>query len=590
MSSLIDTTTAYKSIEGQTVVYYALVGLLIVVVASAGILAAVPPISRDALTHHLAVPKLYLEHGGIYEIPSIDFSYYPMNLDLLYLIPLYFGNDIIPKYIHFMFALLTAGLIYHYLAKRLGAIWGLLGALFFLSLPVIVKLSITVYVDLGLIFFSSAALFTLIRWTESRFRLKFLILAAVCCGLALGVKYNGLIVLFILTLFVPYIYIVESKNSGIRAVLKKKEATTIHQMKAIGYCLLFFGIAVVIFSPWLLRNYAWKGNPVYPLYNSFFSRLNASAGDIQKVKIPGDSAELANVSPKKSPTHWGPLAIRKVIYEESWWEIALVPIRIFLQGQDDNPRFFDGKLNPLLLLLPILAFIPFRSGSVALGDDKKILAAFMVLFILYAFLQIDMRIRYVAPIIPPAVILTVYGLHRLAAAIAERWKYASNWLTPGIMLVLATIFLTYNGIYIFRQFEYVKPFTYLSGQASRAEYIVKYRPEYTVIQYINHNLPQSSKIMALFLGNRGYYFNREVMFGDNLFKKIVKQGDSPSIIRDRLRQMGLTYLVIRYDLFNHWAKSQFNNDEKRRLQRFFAEFVTPLLSHSGYGLYALKNT
>ena len=68
------------------------------------VLASVPPVDRDALTHHLAVPKLYLKHGGIYAIPAIPFSYYPMNLDLLYLIPLYFGNDIIPKYIHFAFA------------------------------------------------------------------------------------------------------------------------------------------------------------------------------------------------------------------------------------------------------------------------------------------------------------------------------------------------------------------------------------------------------------------------------------------------------------------------------------------------------
>ena len=57
------------------------------------ILASVPPVSRDALTHHLTIPKMYLAHGGIYEIPSIQFSYFPMNLDLLYLSALYFKQD-----------------------------------------------------------------------------------------------------------------------------------------------------------------------------------------------------------------------------------------------------------------------------------------------------------------------------------------------------------------------------------------------------------------------------------------------------------------------------------------------------------------
>jgi hypothetical protein len=118
------------------------------------LLCSVPPVSKDALVHHLAVPKLYLRHGGMYEIPFMPFSYFPMNLDLLYLIPLYFGNDIVPKFIHFGFALLTAWLIFNYLKKRINTAYALLGVIFFLSIPIIVKLSITVYVDLGLLCFA----------------------------------------------------------------------------------------------------------------------------------------------------------------------------------------------------------------------------------------------------------------------------------------------------------------------------------------------------------------------------------------------------------------------------------------------------
>ena len=174
--------------------------LLALVIVSIILLSLVPPVSRDALTHHLAVPKLYLQQGGIHEIPSIPFSYYPMNLDLLYILPLYLQNDILPKFLHFSFGLLTAWLIFVYLRKRLDNLWALFGALFFLSLPLVVKLSISVYVDLGLVFFSTASLMSIFRWMESRFKLKFLVMAAIWCGLALGTKYNALIILFILTL------------------------------------------------------------------------------------------------------------------------------------------------------------------------------------------------------------------------------------------------------------------------------------------------------------------------------------------------------------------------------------------------------
>ncbi|MBU4010576.1 MAG: phospholipid carrier-dependent glycosyltransferase, partial [Proteobacteria bacterium] len=141
-----------------------LAGLTTILIISILILSSVPPVSRDALTHHLAVPKLYLTHGGIYEIPSLAFSYYPMNLDLMYLIPLYFGNDIAPKYIHFFFGLLTALLVFGHLKKRIDKTYALFGAIFFLSIPVIVKLSITAYVDLGLVFFSTASIIFLFKW------------------------------------------------------------------------------------------------------------------------------------------------------------------------------------------------------------------------------------------------------------------------------------------------------------------------------------------------------------------------------------------------------------------------------------------
>ena len=116
-------------------------------------------------------------------------------------------------YLHFAFALLTALLIFFYLRDRIGTTYGLLGFLLFISTPVILRLSITVYVDLGLIFFSTAALLAFIKWLEDDFRLRHLIIAAVSCGLALGTKYNGLITFFLLTLFIGLAYSLKNRYS-----------------------------------------------------------------------------------------------------------------------------------------------------------------------------------------------------------------------------------------------------------------------------------------------------------------------------------------------------------------------------------------
>jgi len=107
-------------------------GLLICgLIAAMMVLSLVPPTDRDGLTHHLYVPKLYLKYGGMIELPAIEFSYYPMNLDLLYIIPLYFGNDILPKFIHMMFGLFSAAFVYRYLSKRISSEMALGGAAFF---------------------------------------------------------------------------------------------------------------------------------------------------------------------------------------------------------------------------------------------------------------------------------------------------------------------------------------------------------------------------------------------------------------------------------------------------------------------------
>ena len=112
----------------------AILGIAIfLILLSEFILNLTPPTARDALIHHLAIPKLWLKNGGFYEMPWADFSYFPMNIDLLYMIPLYLQKDFLANFIHMGFGIATALLIYRYLNKRTGPISGLLGVLIFIS-------------------------------------------------------------------------------------------------------------------------------------------------------------------------------------------------------------------------------------------------------------------------------------------------------------------------------------------------------------------------------------------------------------------------------------------------------------------------
>jgi len=167
---------------------------IVVFFCSEIILNLTPPISRDALIHHLAIPKLWLRHGGFYETPWANYSYYPMNINLLYLVCLYFKNDIAPKFIHLAFGLGTGWLIYLYLKQRFDRNWALLGMVIFITTPIVIWLATSAYIDLGMTFFTTASVLAFVRWRDSEYKqFKWLFISSFCMGIAIGSKYNALI-------------------------------------------------------------------------------------------------------------------------------------------------------------------------------------------------------------------------------------------------------------------------------------------------------------------------------------------------------------------------------------------------------------
>lgn len=539
--------------------FIVLSGLVFVLIFSIIILASVPPVSKDALVHHLAIPKLYLEHGAIYEIPFMIFSYYPMNLNLLYLIPLYLGNDIAAKFIHFSFALLTAWLIFDYLKRRINFTYALLGVIFFLSVPIIVKLSITVYVDLGLIFFTTASLLLLLKWIETHFRMRYLIFSGILCGLAAGTKYNGLIALLLLTLFVPYLY--SRCAQGVRPGF----------FRAAGFGVLFIMVALLFFSPWMIRNYLWTNNPIFPLYDGWFNPQL----DTGRMSV-------------------GLFTFRSSMFHENWWQMALLPIRVFFQGQDGNPQYFDGKLNPFLFFLPFFAFYQIRKDPRVIRDEKKILLTFVVLFFAFAFFSSSLRIRYISPIIPPLVILSIFGMRKMVEVVLGLGPmYLRNMGFAAVFLVLS-FSLWQNAWYILDHYKYVDPFNYLYGNLSRDEYIDKYRLEYPVMRYINKDLPYDARILFIYIGNRGYYCDREYIFdmsyNRSTLRQLVKGSSDPETILMGLKNMGITHLLIRYDIFDKWVMTNFTRRDRGVMKAFFKKYVKLLFFKWGYGVSQLESS
>jgi 4-amino-4-deoxy-L-arabinose transferase-like glycosyltransferase len=521
------------------------------------ILALTPPIARDALIHHLAIPKLWIMHGGFYEIPWAVYSYYPMNLDLLYLVPLYFGNDIIPHFIHMGFGIGTAVIIYYYLKGRLNHIAGLSGALIFISTPIIIRLSTMAYVDLGLVFFITASILAFLRWRESEYRHhKWFLISSVAMGLALGTKYNALVAWFFFTLALVFIY---SRDSG-------------NQWKAVMYGLIFFVISLIVFSPWLIKNIILTGNPLYPLFAGIF---NSNAG--------GESGTYSIAS---GYSHLSMFKIREMLYGENLWEILLIPARIFFQGQDNSARYFDGVLNPILII-----FVPFAFIKKDMKTEKMFFLVFSVFFILITFFLDEIRIRYILPVIPFLVILTVMGLVNIFAWLTERESLLLRICTSGLVFFLIAL-LSMNIIYIKKYYIKIDPVNYLLKKESRDNFIGRHDSSYPAMMYINKNTARDSRIRLILLAGRGYYLDRiyqeDPSLGIDIIRGMIDHSGNDRTFRNYLNSLGCSHIFMRYDLFRQFLDDNYSPATVNQISQRMGKFLEIVYNTNGYAVFKVK--
>jgi hypothetical protein len=276
------------------------------------------------------------------------------------------------------------------------------------------------------------------------------------------------------------------------------------------------------------------------------------------------------------------------VFNESLIETLTIPIRIFFQGQDDNPRLFDGKLNPYLFIFPFFAIFHVKKAKKPFEKiERTVLLGFSILFILFVFFQTDMRIRWMGPAIPPLVILSTLGIHHLTGAIADSAQRGKAVFALGVMGAVLVWLLGQNLTYIVEQFRVIDPVSYIAGNLSRDQYIQKYRAEYEVIRYANEHLLPGEKIFCLFMGGRIYYSDRDMIQGDDFFRATMLRSSSASDLSQRLRRMDVKHLLVRIDVLNGFADG-FDADARKRLDSFFMSEVEPVFVSHGYGLFKLK--
>ncbi|MBI4613225.1 MAG: hypothetical protein HY720_06400 [Planctomycetes bacterium] len=223
----------------------ALAALALLVLAA--LLGGLAPIHHgDALAGYCLVPKIYARAGGI-EPPPIVHASYPMYFPLLHVLPLAWGLDSGAKGLGFLAGLLMLLATYRLgrrLFPELAPVWLLCGVAVLYGNPIVVEEAAAGLPDPGLVLYVTLALLSAcLALGGVRGALA---LSGLFGGLAAGTKYTGLYFLA-----VPV---------AAGAVLWWRGRSRASLARAALAAL----VALVVASPWYLRNWIRHGNPIHP--------------------------------------------------------------------------------------------------------------------------------------------------------------------------------------------------------------------------------------------------------------------------------------------------------------------------------------
>lgn len=478
-------------------VWLVLVGLLCLL----GALAPVAGADWDGMAYHLAVPKIYLQHHHMLFLPWMSHSNFPSATEMLYLLGLALRGQALAKLFHFGFAALTAIAVYCWAKSTYGKTMGLLAAVVFASVPLILWESTVPYNDLSFALYCLLAVWALWRTREGNAK-GWIILSGLLAGLALGTKaLAGFLVVFaILAILWP------------RRSEEPTENT--HPSRATALALWLLPV-ILVAAPWYIRSYVWTGNPVYPFFYNIFGGQYWS---------PTLAADYATAQAKFGMGHGVP------------WLFAL-PWTLTMYGRWflDHPEqqlpynMLMAVIGPLFLgFLPIMVLQARKDGLM------RYLLAFCGVAVIAWFFLSAQTTRYLLPVLP---ILSI-GIAGAIVYASAQWRILTRVINViiGIELVWALI--------ICARFIGGPQTMVATGGESRNQYISHTLNIYPIIRDVNSTLSRDARVM-LIGDTRGFYLDRDYLWGpwnNNLITP--EQASSPETLTAAFRRLGVTHVLL----------------------------------------------
>jgi len=507
-------------------------GLTLVLVGPILLSAFSPPISSDEIRYHLPYALHFVETHGLSPDLALRYPFFTLNIDLFFVPGLLAGDDVTPHLLHFLLGAITALNCYAMTKKYTNSYVAFGTFLYFITLPAIVRLSGTAYIDLGLACFVSSSILCISCYKKGSGN-SFIYCGAILFGAALGTKYLALAFLPLLIVW-TYYHTGSWKSSG-----------------------KFILLSLLVGSPWYLFNLFHSGNPISPFLGEIFGYWPLTQTDMLL-----HSQNLNEIGSDKSLV-----------------SLFKLPYNLLV-----NYRAFETFLPPYLVLFT-LACLP------ATPFLKKELLPWFVLVIaaLLIWFFSSQSIRYLTSFLPIICFLgawIIFSVSRFICrfVVSDTGKIQTTGNIITLVILALLIGIQYRGN---PQILSLSESRFRVEQ--REEYLRNALDEYGVIEFFNTQNMQGARIFQIRGGALLSYVRKNKVVGDvfgvyGMANYLLKYPDSKEGFIEELSDQGISYWVFRQNFLRRqsdWSTYLNDNLDVVFQDELFVVFAMPSLDSAG---------
>jgi hypothetical protein len=448
----------------------------------------VPPHQYDSLVYHLALPQEYLRAGRLTPPAGIIYAHFPQNGEMLFTLALSLGSDLLAQMSMWLATVLTVGWLLTF-GRRVtsAAVWA---AVLVATHSAILLMSSTTYVEPLVMLWMTGAILTFEASEEGRDR-GMIVLSALFMGLALGTKYY----------------------SGLLAVILVLRLIWRDRMRsAFQYAV----IAGLLFSPWLIKNWIFIGNPVFPFLYKYFPATNI-----------GWTSDLAS-GYFQVLTEYG--------HAHGFFrDLLSLPVLLF-----HNPLRFGGGMDVLGDFGWDLTLWLWVGGLIAAWKHRERKGLALLTAVYFAgWFSTGVVLRFLTAMAPAMALVGAAGVAvwREKAGTPARILGAA---AAGIM-VAGHLFLL---LFVHGVFGSLSPMLALEN---REEFLSRKLEYYPCAAFARSGLGPNDKILVVG-EQRGYYLSAahlsSTVHAPNLYVRRANEAASPENLVGALRSDGFTHLLF----------------------------------------------